>query len=265
MSIEYQYTQNFVDSLHGIIWVIGAVVGSFTAQFWYTFLTRRNTIFVNMLFQVIASVLMIIPLEIYHGYDQGEPSPTSIRNALQMKDVAITLFYISRFLSGWAAGMSCVATTIYLIEISPRKMRGKVVTYHQLFIVIGILVGQIVSFPWLLGQHNKWHWGMAWVGIFPLVGCFLIWKLPESPRWFVQERMRAEALQSLQTLRKTNEVHAELTEIEREEATVNMEDLSLIRLFTSSRFRWPLLTSVILSAAAQFSGINSVSIVHDEN
>ncbi|CAF3164344.1 unnamed protein product [Rotaria sp. Silwood2] len=112
---------------------------------------------------------------------------------------------------------------------------------------------------------SKWHWGMAWVGIFPLVGCFLIWKLPESPRWFVQEQMRAEALQSLQILRKTNEVHAELTEIEREEATVNMADLSLFRLFTSSRFRWPLLTSVILSAAAQFSGINSVRIAKDEN
>ncbi|CAF5043397.1 unnamed protein product, partial [Rotaria sp. Silwood1] len=83
---------------------------------------------------------------------------------------------------------------------------------------------------------------MAWVGIFSLVDCFLIWKLPESPPC---------------------EVHAELTEIEREEATANMEDLSLVRLFTSSRFRWPLLTSVILSAAAQFSGINSVFFYSD--
>ncbi|CAF3910754.1 unnamed protein product, partial [Rotaria sp. Silwood1] len=90
----------------------------------------------------------------------------------------------------------------------------------------------------------KWHWDMAWVGIFSLVDCFLIWKLPESPPC---------------------EVHAELTEIEREEATANMEDLSLVRLFTSSRFRWPLLTSVILSAAAQFSGINSVNIVQNDN
>ena len=51
--------------------------------------------------------------------------------------------------------MCCVVTTIYLIEISPRTMRGKVVTYHQLFIVIGILVGQIVAFPWLLGQQES--------------------------------------------------------------------------------------------------------------
>ena len=50
--------------------------------------------------------------------------------------------------------MSCVVTPIYLTDISPRTMRGTVVTYHQLLIVTGILVGQIISFPWLLGQHE---------------------------------------------------------------------------------------------------------------
>jgi hypothetical protein len=51
-------------------------------------------------------------------------------------------------------GMCCVVSTIYLTDISPRTMRGKIVTFHQLFIVIGVLVGQIVGVPWLLGQHE---------------------------------------------------------------------------------------------------------------
>ena len=51
-------------------------------------------------------------------------------------------------------GLSCVVTPIYLTDISPRKMRGTLVTYHQLLIVIGVLIGQIVSLPWLLGQHE---------------------------------------------------------------------------------------------------------------
>ena len=110
-----------MDSLHGTIWVVGAVVGSFTSQYWYSCLTRlalisaelcvfvsslyrRNTIFVNMLIEVVASVLMIIPLEIYHGYDRGDPLPIAIVNALENQDLAITLFYLSRFLSGWGAG-----------------------------------------------------------------------------------------------------------------------------------------------------------------
>jgi MFS family permease len=50
--------------------------------------------------------------------------------------------------------MCCVVSTIYLMDISPRAMRGQIITFHQLFIVIGILVGQIVGIPWFLGQHK---------------------------------------------------------------------------------------------------------------
>jgi hypothetical protein len=117
---------------------------------------------------------------------------------------------------------------------------------------------------WIVYCHlprRKWHWGMAWVGIFAVFGCFSILTLNESPRWLMQERRRHEAAQSLRILRQTNEIDAELNEIERQEATVNMQDLSLIRLFTSPRFRWPLLTSIGLTAASQFSGINTVSVV----
>lgn len=125
-----------------------------------------------MIFQLLASVLMIITLEIYYGYDTGDPHRAAIIQALEFKDVAITLLYISRFLSGCSAGeyanilsvwsylsslctgTGCVVTTIYLMDISPRTMRGEIITFHQLFIVIGILVGQIVGIPWFLGQHK---------------------------------------------------------------------------------------------------------------
>ena len=57
-----------------------------------------------MLFQLIASVLMIIPLEIYHGYTRGDPNRAEIIDALENKDIAIGLLYLSRFFSGWSAG-----------------------------------------------------------------------------------------------------------------------------------------------------------------
>ncbi len=101
---------------------------------------------------------------------------------------------------------------------------------------------------------------MAWVGIFPLAGCFLIWTLYESPRWLMQERQRYEATESLRALRQTNEVEAEIQEIERQEATPNMQDLSLVRILTSHRFRWPLITSIAIQATSQFCGINTVKI-----
>lgn len=40
------------------------------------------------------------------------------------------------------------------MDISPRTIRGRIVTFHQLFIVIGLLFGQIMGLPWLLGRHK---------------------------------------------------------------------------------------------------------------
>jgi hypothetical protein len=57
-----------------------------------------------MIFQLVASASMIVTLLIYHGYTTGDPDLITIMNALQNKDIAIALLYISRFLSGWSAG-----------------------------------------------------------------------------------------------------------------------------------------------------------------
>lgn len=99
---------------------------------------------------------------------------------------------------------------------------------------------------------------MSWIGIFSLAGCILIWTLPESPRWLLQDHQREEAARSLRSLRQTNMIEAELNEIERQEATVTVQDISIFSMCFSPRFRWPLLTSIVLNAVQQFSGINSV-------
>jgi hypothetical protein len=107
-------------------------------------------------------------------------------------------------------------------------------------------------------MFSKWNWDMSWIGIFSLAGCFLIWTLPESPRWLVQERERNEVARSLRNLRRSNVIEAKLDEIQRQEATIGNQDVSIFTLCISPRFRWPLLTSVTLNVAQQFSGINTV-------
>jgi hypothetical protein len=96
--------------------------------------------------------------------------------------------------------------------------------------------------------------------MFSFAGCFLIWTLPESPRWLLQEHERNKATESLRILRQTNLIDAELDEIEQEETTVVVQDVSICTMFTSTRFRWPLITSIVLNTVQQFSGINTVSI-----
>lgn len=107
---------------------------------------------------------------------------------------------------------------------------------------------------------SAWNWGMSWVGLFPLIGSILIWTLPESPQWLVQERRQNEAAQSLRKLRQSNDIEAELVEIEEEEIAATKEDLGISKVLSSSEFRWPLLTSLALNAIQQLSGINAVKI-----
>jgi hypothetical protein len=57
-----------------------------------------------MPFQILASILMIITLYIYHGYENS-PDQAAFDEATKHKNIAISLLYISRFLSGFAAGI----------------------------------------------------------------------------------------------------------------------------------------------------------------
>jgi hypothetical protein len=59
-----------------------------------------------MPFQILASIFMIITLYIYHGYEKDDPDQAAIDKATKHKELAISFFYISRFLSGFAAGMN---------------------------------------------------------------------------------------------------------------------------------------------------------------
>lgn len=67
---------------------------------------RRNAIFANLPFQILASVFMIITLYIYHGYEKDVPDQAAFDQATKNKNAAISLLYISRFLSGFSAGKS---------------------------------------------------------------------------------------------------------------------------------------------------------------
>ena len=100
--------------------------------------------------------------------------------ALSYNPPMLTLF---RFLSGLAVGADSVIGPMYISEIAPAGKRGRLVSFQQFAITIGILAAYLFDYL-LLGRPDYWRWMLAVPALFGTV--FLVasfFSLPESPRW----------------------------------------------------------------------------------
>ncbi|AXY77997.1 MFS transporter [Paraflavitalea soli] len=95
------------------------------------------------------------------------------------------VFISARFVAGIGVGMASMLSPLYIAEIAPAKIRGRMVAINQLTIVIGILITNIVNYSLRDHGPDAWRW-MVGLGAVPsllfLVG--VAW-LPESPRWLL--------------------------------------------------------------------------------
>lgn len=108
-----------------------------------------------------------------------------------------SLFILFRILGGIGIGIASNVSPIYIAEVAPAKMRGKLVSLNQLTIVLGILLAQIVNY--FIAQHFMgtgteisaeserfaWRW-MFWAGSVPALLFFVfLFFIPESPQWLL--------------------------------------------------------------------------------
>jgi MFS transporter, SP family, xylose:H+ symportor len=106
------------------------------------------------------------------------------------------LFIAARFVAGIGVGMASMLSPLYIAEVAPAKIRGRMVAINQLTIVIGILITNIINYSLRNNGPDAWRW-MVGYGAIPS-GIFLLgvaW-LPESPRWLLKagKRNKAEAV-----------------------------------------------------------------------
>ena len=109
-------------------------------------------------------------------------------------------FIFSRFCAGIGVGMASVLSPMYIAEISPAALRGRMVAINQLTIVIGILITNLVNYSLRNHGDDAWRW-MFGLGAVPAL-LFLMgaWWLPESPRWLMQAGRREKAREVLQKI-----------------------------------------------------------------
>ena len=110
------------------------------------------------------------------------------------------LFIVARFAAGIGVGMASMLSPMYIAEIAPAQVRGRMVAINQLTIVLGILITNLVNYSLRNAGDNAWRW-MFGLGLVPSLLFFsgVLW-LPESPRWLLKNNAVEKAKKILQKI-----------------------------------------------------------------
>jgi SP family galactose:H+ symporter-like MFS transporter len=168
--------------------------------------------------------------------------------------MATTTVWLSlgRFIVGVAIGIASFTAPLYISEISPAEVRGKLVSLNQLMITIGIVCSYLADYALSDAAAWRWMFGLAVVpALILLVGLFFV---PESPRWFMTRFSRDRAREVLRKVRNSRDVEAELDEIE---GSLGQQEGTWHELW-GAELRLPLVIGIGLAAFQQFTGINTV-------
>ncbi len=170
----------------------------------------------------------------------------------------ITMFIIFRILGGLAVGASSITSPMYIAEIAPARIRGRLISINQFTIVTGLLVVFIVNYIIALQGSEEWNTHIGWRWMFgsealpAVLLLVLLFFVPESPRWLTKNHRREEALAVLTRVSGTQQAQTELTIIDK---TIAAESGSLRQLLRPG-MRIALIIGVILAILQQVTGIN---------
>uniref|UniRef100_A0A8C2JEC0 Solute carrier family 2 member 3a n=1 Tax=Cyprinus carpio TaxID=7962 RepID=A0A8C2JEC0_CYPCA len=170
------------------------------------------------------------------------------------------MIIVGRLVIGLFCGLFTGLTPMYVGEVSPTPLRGAFGTLHQLGVVVGILIAQILGLEYLLGSYKLWPVLLALTVLPAVLQCILLPFCPESPRYLlINLNEEEQARKALVRLRGYEDVGKDLQEMKEESAKMAMEKkVTIPELFRTAAYRQPLLIAVMLQLSQQLSGINAV-------
>ncbi|CAE6389682.1 unnamed protein product [Rhizoctonia solani] len=176
----------------------------------------------------------------------------------------IGAFIAGRAIIGLGQGIALPGAATYISEVAPTEIRGKVLSFYQLFYSVGSFICFWVSFGTTKApQLGEWRWKtVVFLQIVaPIALLATIPFAPESPRWLVQHDKIDQARACLRKVRAESEVEAELLSIREAIAFENqqMSGVSYKLFFTDPSIRWRFFLACVINFGQQATGQGSLN------
>ena len=182
-----------------------------------------------------------------------------------------TLLVIARMLGGLGVGAALIIAPMYIAEIAPPAIRGRMVSFNQLNIVIGISAAFFSNYLILtLGQSDlawveslrlddlPWRWMLGVETLPAVLYFFALQFVPESPRWLAMHGRENEALRILEKVSGAEQAAADLQAVQNSiAAEAELGGVPLKALFHPS-MKLVLTIGISVGILQQITGINSV-------
>ena len=204
---------------------LGCIAGSLVAATLSDRIGRRGTLAISAVLLFAASLGTAIP-------------PNMI------------VFNAFRILGGIGVGVASVVSPMYIAEMAPARLRGRLVSVNQIAVVTGLFAAVVVAYE-LSGQRD-WQWMFGSECLPALAWIAVLFVLPESPRWLVEKGRDAEALQLLIRSEGSPQAHIALEEIKQ---SLSEETGTWGELFQPG-MRTALLVAVMLAILQQVTGVS---------
>ncbi len=177
-----------------------------------------------------------------------------------------TLFVIARFCGGMAVGAASVLSPLYISEVAPAHIRGRLTTVQQVMIISGLTAAFVVNYFFAqaaggsLGQVGgiaAWRWMYLAQAIPAVVFLVALFFIPESPRYLVSRKREEEAIKVLTSLFGAEDANRRVGEIRKTFADDHRPSFRDVAA-RGTVFRPIVWAGIMLATFQQFVGINII-------
>ena len=178
---------------------------------------------------------------------------------------------VARMIGGLGVGASLILAPMYIAEISPAKLRGRMVSFNQLNIVLGISVAFFSNYlilklgsldaAWASGlgfAEYNWRWMLGLETLPAAFYFFSLFIVPESPRWLVMKGKEQEGLEIMIKASGETQARGEVKAVHESVALESGKDKVKISELFKPAMRLVLTIGIAIAILQQITGINSV-------